>query len=183
MKQKSLFNLILITAFSNDENIITPLESQGFKRLYPQHFDRRKELKKMNHSILVNFLDLIELLIKFPDSPRRAEKIDDLTQLFVHIHHLINEFRPHQARETLRVMMELQKRQRLETAQRFQKHLEKVRDIVKSAFATLPDQSETNNKLLIPVELMETDREAEQINDGCDPMDRIMCDIVDEMSN
>lgn len=170
-------------AFSNDENIITPLESQGFKRLYPQHFDRKKELKKMNHSILVNFLDLIELLVKYPDSPRRAEKIDDLTQLFVHIHHLLNEFRPHQARETLRVMMELQKRQRLETAQRFQKHLEKVRDIVKNAFAALPDQSEASNKLLIPVELMEIDRETEQTTDTCCPMDRIMCDIVDEFSN
>ncbi|XP_063705246.1 mediator of RNA polymerase II transcription subunit 7 [Culicoides brevitarsis] len=169
--------------FSNDENIITPLESQGFKRLYPQHFDRKKELKKMNHSILINFLDLIELLVKYPDSPRRAEKIDDLTQLFVHIHHLLNEFRPHQARETLRVMMELQKRQRLETAQRFQKHLEKVRDIVKSAFATLPDQMESNSKLLIPVEMMETDRETEQTTDSCCQMDRIMCDIVDEFSN
>lgn len=31
-----------------------------------------------------------------------------------------------QARETLRVMMELQKRQRIETATRFQKHLDKV---------------------------------------------------------
>lgn len=135
----------------------------------------------MNHSILVNFLDLIELLIKFPDSPRRGEKIDDLTQLFVHIHHLINEFRPHQARETLRVMMELQKRQRLETAQRFQKHLEKVRDIVQNAFASLPDQSEANSKLLIPLELI---NEHEGQNDNADghPLDRIMCDIVDDLS-
>lgn len=136
----------------------------------------------MNHSILVNFLDLIELLVKYPDSPRRAEKIDDLTQLFVHIHHLINEFRPHQARETLRVMLELQKRQRYETAQRFQKHLEKVRDIVKSAFAALPDQSEANNKLLIPTELMDLDRDREGPNDGCHPLDRIMCEIIDDMS-
>lgn len=133
----------------------------------------------MNHSILVNFLDLIELLIKFPDSPRRAEKIDDLTQLFVHIHHLINEFRPHQARETLRVMMELQKRQRLETAQRFQKHLEKVREIVKNAFAALPDQSEANHKLLVPVELMGLEGGSGSDVDGCYPLDRIMCEIVD----
>lgn len=61
--------------FSNDDNIIRPLEAQGFKRLYPQHFDRRKELKKLNHSLLVNFLDLIDLLVHYPDSPRRAEKV------------------------------------------------------------------------------------------------------------
>lgn len=53
-------------------------------------------------------------------------QVEDLSLLFIHIHHLLNEFRPHQARETLRVMMELQRRQRHETALRFQKHLEKV---------------------------------------------------------
>lgn len=152
--------------FNADDTIIRPLEAQGIKRLYPQHFDRRRELKKLNHSLLVNFLDLIDLLVQCPDSPRRAEKVcihtiviwinifisivfvtftyfdfekfkkywcnlivlqvEDLSLLFIHIHHLLNEFRPHQARETLRVMMELQRRQRLETALRFQKHLEKV---------------------------------------------------------
>jgi hypothetical protein len=105
---------------------------QGIKRLYPQHFDRRRELRKLNHSLLVNFLDLLDLLVQCPDSPRRAEKVEDLSLLFIHIHHLLNEFRPHQARETLRVMMELQRRQRIETAQRFQKHLDKVREIFRT---------------------------------------------------
>lgn len=99
---------------------------QGIKRLYPQHFDRRRELRKLNHSLLVNFLDLLDLLVMCPDSPKRAEKVEDLSLLFIHIHHLLNEFRPHQARETLRVMMEMQRRQRIETAVRFQKHLDKV---------------------------------------------------------
>jgi mediator of RNA polymerase II transcription subunit 7 len=106
------------TFSTNDEQIIRPLESQQIRRLYPQHFDRKKELKKLNHSLLANFLDLIDILIYAPESPKRTEKIDDLTLLFVHIHHLLNEHRPHQARETLRVMMELQKRQRIETAKR-----------------------------------------------------------------
>ena len=69
---------------------------QGFKRLYPQHCDRRRELRKLNHSLLVNFLDLLDLLVLCPDSPRRAEKVEDLNLLFIHIHHLLNEFRPHQ---------------------------------------------------------------------------------------
>lgn len=60
--------------YSNDE-MIRSLESQGIKRLIPQHFDRRKELKKLNHSLFVNFLDLIDLLVHFPDSPRRTEKV------------------------------------------------------------------------------------------------------------
>lgn len=61
--------------FNADDTIIRPLEAQGIKRLYPQHFDRRRELKKLNHSLLVNFLDMIDLLVQCPDSPRRAEKV------------------------------------------------------------------------------------------------------------
>merc|ERR1719447_1382737 len=96
---------------NNDDAIIQSLEYQGFKRLYSsKDIDRKKELRKLNHSVLVNFLDLIDILIKCPESPKRDEKIEDINLLFIHMHHLINEFRPHQARETLRVMLMVQKR-------------------------------------------------------------------------
>ncbi|XP_057339635.1 mediator of RNA polymerase II transcription subunit 7 [Microplitis mediator] len=170
--------------FTADDTIIRPLEAQGIKRLYPQHFDRRRELKKLNHSLLVNFLDLIDLLVQCPDSPRRAEKVEDLSLLFIHIHHLLNEFRPHQARETLRVMMELQKRQRIETALRFQKHLEKVQEILQHALQMLPDTSELDCKLSINTETMECsdNLNSEQQNpDPCSPNDRIMCKMIDDM--
>lgn len=163
--------------------MIRSLESQGIRRLIPQHFDRRKELKKLNHSLFANFLDLMDLLIHHPDNPRRAEKIDDLSLLFVHIHHLLNEFRPHQARETLRVLMELQKRTRVETAVRFQKHLEKVREMVKEAFAALPDIDEMNAQSGIG---LEADNDGAKAN-GQDPndpvyhLDRVMCHIIDNM--
>ena len=79
------------------------LSFQGFKRLYSaKDIDRKKELRKLNHSVLVNFLDIIDILIKCPESPKREEKIEEINLLFIHMHHLINEFRPHQARETLR---------------------------------------------------------------------------------
>lgn len=61
--------------FNSEDSIVRPLESQGFKRLYPQHFDRRRELKKLNHSLLVNFLDLIDILVLCPDSSKRTEKV------------------------------------------------------------------------------------------------------------
>ncbi|KAJ8406087.1 hypothetical protein AAFF_G00309750 [Aldrovandia affinis] len=125
--------------FQCDDLIIRPLESQGIERLHPMQFDHKRELKKLNMSILVNFLDLLDILIKSPGSIRREEKLEDLKLLFVHMHHLINEYRPHQARETLRVMMEVQKRQRLETAERFQKHLERVVEMIQGCLASLPD--------------------------------------------
>lgn len=171
----------------NNEEMIRSLESQGIRRLIPQHFDRRKELKKLNHSLFANFLDLIDLLVNFPDSPKRAEKIDDLSLLFVHIHHLLNEFRPHQARETLRVLMEMQKRTRVETTRRFQKHLEKVRDVVKQALLALPDDIDPDKRA--QAGMADVKNEAQQNlqtdsnGDNCDPLDRLMCALIDDIDD
>ncbi len=181
------------TMFHADDAIIRPLESQGLRRLYPHHYDPKKELKKLNHSILVNFLDLLDILIKAPESSKRAEKIEDLTLLFIHMHHLINEFRPHQARETLRVMMDVQRRQRLDTAERFQKHVDKVHELLQIAVNALPDEASLESKLTIKTEpmdistsnsLMEVKTEPNDDDDDDDDeenstLDRMMCDIVD----
>jgi mediator of RNA polymerase II transcription subunit 7 len=164
--------------FTNDDTIIRPLESQQIRRLYPQHFDRKKELKKLNHSLLVNFLDLIDILIYSPESLRRTEKIDDLTLLFVHLHHLLNEYRPHQARETLRVILELQKRQRKEVIARLNYHLEKVRDIVNNAFGNLYVPAD---EPLPETDLGPSESSASTDLDSVEAADRLMCEIVDEI--
>ncbi|KAG1954422.1 mediator of RNA polymerase II transcription subunit [Pimephales promelas] len=78
--------------FQCDDIIIRPLETQGIERLHPMQFDHKRELKKLNMSILVNFLDLLDILIKSPGSIKREEKMEDLKLLFVHMHHLINEY-------------------------------------------------------------------------------------------
>nr|XP_033783662.1 mediator of RNA polymerase II transcription subunit 7 [Geotrypetes seraphini] len=182
--------------FQCDDLIIRPLESQGIERLYPLQFDHKKELRKLNMSILVNFLDLLDILIRSPGSIRREEKLEDLKLLFVHMHHLINEYRPHQARETLRVMMEVQKRQRLETAERFQKHLERVVEMIQNCLGALPDD------LPLPEEVARVKTEPMDAEDnsccvgqneeqGESPIckretvvdkDAAMCVIIDEMT-
>ncbi|NXV98766.1 MED7 polymerase, partial [Fregetta grallaria] len=182
--------------FQCDDLIIRPLESQGIERLHPMQFDHKKELRKLNMSILVNFLDLLDILIRSPGSIKREEKLEDLKLLFVHVHHLINEYRPHQARETLRVMMEVQKRQRLETAERFQKHLERVVEMIQNCLASLPDDlPHSEGGLGVKAEKMDTDdgsncigqseKQREHSGGKRDQVldkDAAMCSIIDEMT-
>ncbi|XP_055333618.1 mediator of RNA polymerase II transcription subunit 7-like [Paramacrobiotus metropolitanus] len=114
----------------NDDHIVRPLETLGIKRLYPQHFDRKKELKKVLHSALAMFLDLIDTVVKCPRSTKRNEKLEDLTLLFIHMQHLLNEYRVHQAREIGRTMMEVQRRHTNEVTDRLGKHVEMIAEKV-----------------------------------------------------
>jgi mediator of RNA polymerase II transcription subunit 7 len=55
--------------FSSEDCIVASLESQGIRRLYSaKEVDRKRELRKLNHSALVNFLDLLDILIKVSSS-------------------------------------------------------------------------------------------------------------------
>ncbi|CAL1543297.1 unnamed protein product [Lymnaea stagnalis] len=171
--------------FSADEAIIRPLEASGCRRLYPHNYDHKRELKKLNHSILVNFLDLLDVLIRAPESPKRAEKLEDINLLFINMHHLINEFRPHQARETLRVMLELQRSKRMEIAQKFQEHFDKVMDLIQSAVNAIPDDVSLDSNLLSESDSMgqAADIKMEFMDaEACDSLDKMMCQIVDDLT-
>ncbi|KAF9586140.1 Mediator of RNA polymerase II transcription subunit 7 [Lunasporangiospora selenospora] len=95
---------------------IGSLEEQGCEQLYPKGpIDRVKELKKLNHSAVFNFLELVHTLATSPSE--FPVKVDQIRMIFINMHHIINEYRPHQARETLKLMMQDQlSRKRQETA-------------------------------------------------------------------
>uniref|UniRef100_A0A183C4B3 Mediator of RNA polymerase II transcription subunit 7 n=1 Tax=Globodera pallida TaxID=36090 RepID=A0A183C4B3_GLOPA len=88
-----------------DGPLLPTLSELGCQQLYSGSGNWRAELKKLNRSLTAAFLDLIEILIRCPDHGDRLEKIDTIRNLFVNIHHLINEYRPVQARDTLRQMI------------------------------------------------------------------------------
>ncbi|KAF9563291.1 Mediator of RNA polymerase II transcription subunit 7 [Mortierella alpina] len=87
------------------QDSLATLEEQGIEQLYPKGpIDRVKELKKLNHSAVFNFLELVHTLSTSPSE--FATKVDQIRVIFINMHHILNEYRPHQARETLRLMME-----------------------------------------------------------------------------
>ncbi|CAJ0565403.1 unnamed protein product, partial [Mesorhabditis spiculigera] len=94
-----------------DDDIIRPLSAQDppITQLYPSSkVEWKIEMKKLLKSAVAAFLDLLEILIRNPNHKDRLDKFEDIKTIFFNIHHLINEFRPLQARLTLQAMQQSQ---------------------------------------------------------------------------
>ena len=94
--------------------------------------------------------------------------------------------------------MAVQKRQRLETAERFRKHLDVVRERLEACLRALPDEENLDSKLLIKTESMEISEDVAVVGQGAllqvkvEPgesgdddesipslQDKMMCDIIE----
>jgi mediator of RNA polymerase II transcription subunit 7 len=124
---------------------LTPTSNNGNGK----HTDRALILKRIAKSLLLNFLELVGIMSVNPEQvclssshpsfslycvkltgKQYQEKIQDLRTLFINFHHLLNEYRPHQARESLIQMMQNQlDRSRAET-QGIREMKEKVEGIL-----------------------------------------------------
>ncbi|EEH05676.1 mediator complex subunit [Histoplasma capsulatum G186AR] len=89
------------------------LQEQGIEQLYPSPpsgnalpANHRFYLLKISKSLLLNFLEFIGILALCPE--RFESKVQDIRNLFINAHHLLNLYRPHQARESLIMLMEEQ---------------------------------------------------------------------------
>ncbi|CAD6504914.1 BgTH12-00414 [Blumeria graminis f. sp. triticale] len=67
------------------------------------HHDRAFILKRLAKSLLLNFLELLGVLATNPSL--WTQKVQDIRTLAINFHHLLNEYRPHQARESLIMIM------------------------------------------------------------------------------
>lgn len=111
------------------------MKEQGIDQLYPepaadnapdsaqpsQPLNHAYYLLKISKSLLLNFLEFCGILSVSPE--QFESKVEDLRNLFINAHHLLNLYRPHQARESLIMMMEEQ----LERSREEIKQMDKVK--------------------------------------------------------
>ncbi|KAI9329576.1 mediator complex, subunit Med7 [Zopfochytrium polystomum] len=89
------------------------------------------ELKNLNHSLLLNYLELTEILSTRPGD--FAAKVEQIRLILINMHFALNSYRPHQARDVLRLMMEQQINRRREAAQKIIHVLDEVREKLTNA--------------------------------------------------
>lgn len=90
------------------------LQGWTYEQLYPagsdsdswSSLDRQNYLFRFLRSILLSFVELLGIMATNPESEQKEEKLRNIMTLLLNMHALINEYRPHQARETLIGLME-----------------------------------------------------------------------------
>ncbi len=77
----------------------------GVTQLYPSepNQDRTVELRNLTKSALLNYLELVGIMGLNPSGWQ--EKLDDVRIIFINMHHLLNEYRPHQVSPSILVLI------------------------------------------------------------------------------
>ncbi|GCE99909.1 mediator of RNA polymerase II transcription subunit 7 [Zygosaccharomyces mellis] len=106
------------------------LEASGLTQLYKKSDENKdggtgyqykiQELRRLLKSLLLNYLELVGMLSVNPEL--FPSKVDHIRIILVNIHHLLNEYRPHQSRESLIMLLEEQ----LEFKKREIQHIEQI---------------------------------------------------------
>ncbi|KAJ4988280.1 hypothetical protein SVAN01_06215 [Stagonosporopsis vannaccii] len=94
------------------------------------NIDRQQYLNRFNRSIMLEYLSLLGLLTLDPKGDHKNTKLKHILTLVCNMHALINEYRPHQARETLISIMEEQVKRKKAEIEGVKIMEEKVRGVL-----------------------------------------------------
>eukprot|EP01080_Neovahlkampfia_damariscottae_P003065 gene3065-5235_t len=119
---------------SND--ILRRPSEDNIKELFPENFEHVSELKKLNQSLKLSFIELIEILINYPNekiketrelsiyiNPEEEEKekfawelkIEQIHLLLINLSYILNTYRPHQSRHQIIEILKNQLKKRIDT--------------------------------------------------------------------
>ncbi|USP79532.1 hypothetical protein yc1106_06806 [Curvularia clavata] len=94
--------------------------------------DRQNYLFRFLRSILLSYISLLGIVAADAVSEQKDQKLKDIMTMVANMHALINEYRPHQARQTLIERMEEQVRRKQAEIEGVRKMGEKVREVLAS---------------------------------------------------
>lgn len=164
------------------------LEDWKYEQLYPSStttganpcsqpsagttLDPQKYLYRLLRSILLSYMSLLGIVAMNPVSPAKDEKIADILTMVTNMHALINQYRPHQARETLIGKMEEQVRRKKQEVEGVRSMREKVRGVLEGFGRDVPKEQEATHAKDESVTLVEEKKEDSQ---------KHMWDTIDEI--
>lgn len=106
-------------------------------------------LKQLNKTILLKFLQLTKVLVQSPSE--YEEKVRELKAALMNFQHLLNLYRPHEARETIITMLERQLERRKAVLELLKERIAAADDKVAEAKSRLSKQlSRLDNEELPP---------------------------------
>ncbi|CAO2647600.1 Nn.00g085220.m01.CDS01 [Neocucurbitaria sp. VM-36] len=108
----------------------------------PATLDRQSYLFRFLRSILLSYISLLGLVATDPVSPAKDDQIANILTMVTNMHALINEYRPHQARETLIAKMEEQLQRKRKEVEGVTKMGERVREVLEGFEKGVPGKKE-----------------------------------------
>ncbi|KAJ5205157.1 Mediator complex subunit Med7 [Penicillium cf. griseofulvum] len=160
------------------------LQEQGIEQLYPEPpaagtdqnlqpsppLNHAYYLLKISKSLLLNFLEFTGILSVSPE--QFESKVEDLRNLFINAHHLLNLYRPHQARESLIMMMEEQ----LNHSREEMKQMDKVKVEVES----LLEQLQAEGSRVAAAGSGDDTDQAKALKEKADQHSQLIWDLLDK---
>jgi mediator of RNA polymerase II transcription subunit 7 len=129
------------------------LKNYHIPQLYPDEVEGTEEyiniLKKLNHSLLFNYIELLKTLSKTPED--YVKNVDNIRLLLINMHHILNGCRIYQARDTIKLMIEQQINRRMKSITEINQCKEKVENICSNI--TKETIIETLNKSIKELEI------------------------------
>lgn len=129
---------------------------------------RSQELKKLVHSLLIKFVELCGVMSLSPE--QFPATVEEMRVILINAHHLMNEYRPHQSRESLLMLLQQQVDRTNEEVEGLKKKNEDIRMKIAGLtkrFKTIGSGIEAN-KSTDP----DGDVELRDVSDGSDNSDK-----------
>jgi mediator of RNA polymerase II transcription subunit 7 len=154
----------------------------NYEQLYPSTdasssasstLDRQRYLFRFLRSILIAYIELLGIVAVNPTSAHKDEKLKDMLTMVTNMHALINEYRPHQARETLIREMERQVERKKKEIECVKKMKERVAEVLDGFGREVPSEK-AEDKSEDAVVISEEDRRKEAQKQMWQAMDELL---------